>query len=173
MMNTTPVIGHPAPAFTLPDLTGKTHSLEALRGRIVIINFWSAECPWAERADRELSRYLQCWGAQVILLPIASNANETRELIAETAARRNLSLVLLDENHRVADLYTAQTAPHLFVVDASGILRYQGALDDVTFRQRQPTRNYLQMAIEALLGGRNPEIAQTPPFGCAIVRFSC
>lgn len=165
-------IGQPAPDFTLRDLSGGSHSLSALRGRIVIICFWSAECPWSERADRELMRYLPTWGEQVVLLPIASNVNETHEQLAETAARRQIPYLLVDDNHRVADLYGAQTTPHLFVVDAKGILRYQGALDDVNFRQRQPTQNYLKMAVEALLTGRDPVPAQTPPYGCAIVRYT-
>lgn len=163
--------GQPAPHFTLPDLTGRLHNLEALRGRIVIVNFWSAECPWCERADRELLHHLLNWDAQVVLLPIASNVNESREMIAAVAAKRQLPFVLLDEDHRVADLYGAQSTPHLFVVDSEGILRYQGALDDVNFRQRQPTRNYLQMAVEALIAGKTPQPAQTPPYGCAIVRY--
>lgn len=166
-------IGQPAPLFTLSDLNGRTHALDALRQKIVIVNFWSAECPWSERADRELMRYLPNWGELVVLLPIASNVNESRAQIAEAAARRRLPFVLVDENHRVADLYGAQTTPHFFVVDARGILRYQGALDDVNFRQRQPRQNYLQMAVEALLAGKNPQPAQTPPYGCAIVRFAC
>ena len=41
----------PAPDFTLSDLTGKPHTLSAYRDQVVILNFWSAECPWAVRAD--------------------------------------------------------------------------------------------------------------------------
>jgi hypothetical protein len=69
------------------------------------------------------------------------------------------------------DAYEAQTTPHLFVVDASGILRYRGAFDDVTFRQRTPTKFYLRDAVSAVLENRLPDPAETAPFGCAIVRF--
>lgn len=161
---------HPAPDFTLPDLNGNMHSLKDYRDHIAVINFWSAECPWSSRTDQELVKYLQDWGAQVVLMPIASNVNESPESVAEEAAERGLSIVLLDNNHQIADLYGATTTPHLFVVDAQGILRYQGAFDNVTFRQRTPTQKYLRTAIESLLRGKLPDPSCTPSYGCTIVR---
>jgi hypothetical protein len=70
----------------------------------------------------------------------------------------------------VADLYQALTTPHVFVIDRDGILRYAGAVDDVSFRQRRPTRFYLDEAVEALLDGQLPAVAETPAYGCTIVR---
>lgn len=35
----------PAPDFTLMDMHGQPHTLSALAGKVVILNFWSAECP--------------------------------------------------------------------------------------------------------------------------------
>jgi hypothetical protein len=58
----------------------------------------------------------------------------------------------------------------VFVIDRDGILRYQGAVDDVMFRQKIPTRFYLDEAIEALLARDLPEIQETSAYGCAIVR---
>lgn len=162
--------GNFAPDFTLPDLEGAPHTLSDYRARVVIVNFWSAECPWAERADSQLKQWLGGWGKRVVLLTVASNVNETPELIAGTARQRGLTPILLDSGCRVADAWGAQTTPHVFVVDESGILRYQGAVDDVTFRQREPKRFYLQEAVDALLAGRLPEVASTPAYGCTIVR---
>jgi peroxiredoxin len=159
-----------APDFTLPDLEGTPHALSSYRGRVVVVNFWSAECPWAERADAQLTQWLAGWGDRVVLLTVASNVNETLELIAGAARQRGLAPVLLDSGCRVADAWGAQTTPHVFVVDESGILRYQGAVDDVTFRQREPKRFYLREAVDALLRGRLPEVASTPAYGCTIVR---
>ena len=162
--------GDLAPDFTLRDLEGTPHALSKYRGRVVVVNFWSAECPWAERADSQLKQWLGGWGGRVVLLTVASNVNETQELIAEVARQRGLAPVLLDSGCRVADAWDAQTTPHVFVVDESGILRYQGALDDVTFRQREPKRFYVKEAVDALLAGRLPEVASTPAYGCTIVR---
>jgi hypothetical protein len=55
-------------------------------------------------------------------------------------------------------------------VDREGILRYRGAVDDVTFRQRAAKRFYLEEVVEALLAGRTLELTEMPAYGCAIVR---
>lgn len=163
-------INQPAPDFELPDLRGRLHRLSDYRGKIVIVNFWSAECPHSERADRSMMACLVQWGAEVELLPIASNRNESLQALEEAARSRRLPRVLLDAEHVVADLYEAVATPHVFVVDREGILRYRGAVDDVTLRHRTATRFYLEEAVEALLAGRLPDLPETPAYGCAIVR---
>ncbi len=83
---------------------------------------------------------------------------------------RRLPIVLIDADHSVADLCDAQTTPHIFVIDRDGILRYRGAVDDITFRRRKPTRFFLEEAVEALLDGHLPTLSETPAYGCTIVR---
>jgi cytochrome c biogenesis protein CcmG/thiol:disulfide interchange protein DsbE len=55
-------LGQPAPDFTLPRLGGGSFHLAALRGRPVLLNFWSVSCdpcrqemPALNRASRELA----------------------------------------------------------------------------------------------------------------------
>lgn len=163
-------INQPAPDFQLPDLQGDLHRLSDAHGRIVIVNFWSAECPHSERADRSTMACLVQWGEEVQLLSIASNRNESAQMAEEASRARRLPMVLVDADHAVADLYEAVTTPHAFVVDRQGILRYRGAVDDVTFRQRRATRFYLEEAVEALLSNRLPALQETPGYGCTIVR---
>lgn len=160
-----------APDFTLKDLDGRPHSLSDYRGHLAVVNFWSANCPWTKRADHLLLADLKTWGDSVSLLPIASNVDEDPPLLKRVSAERSIPFVLRDENHYVADLYHAQVSPHLFLVDEEGILRYQGALDDRTFRHREATRQYFHQAVEALLVGQQPQISQTPAYGCALVRY--
>jgi peroxiredoxin len=158
------------PNFELPDLNGKIHRLSDERGKIVIMNFWSCECPHSERADHALMAMSVQWAHDVAMLSIASNRSESIQSIEEAAKARRLPIVLIDAGHSVADLYNAQTTPHAFVIDREGFLRYRGAVDDVTFRQRKPTRFFLDEAVEALLEGRLPALAETPAYGCTIVR---
>jgi peroxiredoxin len=165
------LIGQPCPDFSLPDLNGSDHHLSDYRNRIVIVNFWSAECPHVARTDRSIQACAAQWGERVVVLPVDSNSNESGAAIAAVAGEHRLPLVLVDENHQVADLYGAQTTPHIFVIDPQGILRYRGAVDDVTFRHREATRYYLEEAVEALLDGRLPEISTTAGYGCTIVRL--
>ncbi|MGE5073700.1 MAG: redoxin domain-containing protein [Anaerolineae bacterium] len=163
-------INEPAPDFRLPDLYGDMVQLKDFRGKIVIINFWSCECPHSERTDRELMAMFVQWRDDVVLLPVAANRIETPQAIAEAARLRRLPPVLMDADHIVADLYRAQTTPEVFIIDRDGILRYAGAVDDTSFRQKRPTRFYVDEAVEALLDGRLPALAETPAYGCAIVR---
>ncbi len=159
-----------APDFELPDLNGRPHRLGDYRGKIVVVNFWSCECPHSERADQILRAASIRWEKEVVILPIASNRNETIQSLNEISKVRRLSIVLVDVEHSVADLYDAQTTPHIFVIDRNGLLRYRGAVDDATFRQRKPTRFFLDEAVGALLEGRLPALTETPAYGCAIVR---
>ena len=165
-------INQPAPDFALPDLHGRIHRLSDYRGQIVIVNFWSCECPHSERTDKAILSMFVQWreASPVTMLSIASNRNETAEALQAAAESRRLPAVLLDADCSVADLFNAQTTPHVFVIDRKGILRYRGPVDNVTFRQRNPTRFFLDEAVESLLDGHLPAAAESPAYGCAIVR---
>jgi peroxiredoxin len=163
--------GDRAPEFDLADLEGKSHRLADGRGRVVVLNFWSATCPWVHRTDEALVGPRNEWGERVAYWPIASNADETLAVIRKTAAERNLSVVLHDVDQHVADSYGALITPQFFVIDPEGLVRYTGALDDVTFRKRTPSRIYLAEAVSAVLEGRPPEESDTPAYGCALVRI--
>jgi peroxiredoxin len=163
-------LNEPAPDFELPDLNGNLQRLSDYRGKIVIVNFWSCECPHSERTDRSTMACLVQWGGEVEMLSIASNRSESISSVAEAANARRLPRVLIDAEHIVADLYEAVSTPQVFVVDRDGILRYHGAVNDVTFRQRKASRFFLEEAVEALIEGHLPTLEATPAYGCAIVR---
>jgi len=163
-------VNQPAPDFELPDLQGNLYRLSDHRGKIVIVNFWSCECPHSERTDRSTMACLVQWGGEVEMLSIAANRSESISSVAEAVNARRLLRVVLDAEHVVADLYEAVTTPHVFVIDKDGVLRYRGAVDDVTFRKRQATRFFLEEVVEALLEGQLPTLTETPAYGCAIVR---
>ena len=158
------------PDFTLSDLDDNAHTLSDWRGKIVILNFWSAECPWSLRADEAMASAGEEWGENVLLWSVASNKNESRAELKKSAAERGLQTVLLDSDNVVADLFEAVTTPHFFVIDEQGFLRYKGALDDVTFRQRTASRSYLLDAISAMMSGNRPDFPESAGYGCSIVR---
>jgi peroxiredoxin len=163
-------IDNPVPDFELPDLNGKIHKLSEYRGKIIIVNFWSAECAYSVRTDGLMSRWLARWGSEVVLLSIAMNRNESARSVEEAAGARGIPTVLLDAGLIVTDQYGVEITPHVHVIDRKGILRYRGAVDDVTFRQKTATRFFVEEAVDALLEGRAPELTETPAYGCAIVR---
>ncbi len=166
-------VGSEAPDFELLDvLSGETVRLSGLRGAIVVLNFWSGECAWSRLYDEYFSQRAPRWAQQDIwLLHISSNANEDANDIAEAAAELGVAgPILHDVGHTVADAYGAQTTPHIFVIAPDGRIAYQGAVDDRRFGQQEATINYLDNAIGALLLGVDPDPAETPAYGCAIVR---
>ncbi len=163
-------INFPAPDFELPDLEGRLHRLSDYRGKIVIINFWSCECPHSERTDKAIMSMFMQWRDDVAMLSIASNRSENIEALKTAAEARRLPTVIIDPLCFAADLYEAQTTPHVYVIDREGILRYRGSVDDMTFRKRTPTRFFLDEAVESLLEGRLPAVAESPAYGCTIVR---
>lgn len=164
--------GQPAPDFVLRDLEGRPHTLSHYRGRVVVLNFWSAECPWSRRADEAIHAFMETWGDRVVWISIAPNASETLDEIRAEARARHLPLLLHDSEREVTERYGAEATPHLYVLDEKGTLRYRGAFDDVTFRQKTPTRNYLKEAVDALLAGEEPVISAAPAYGCTIVYYA-
>lgn len=165
-------VGELAPDFELPDLDGQQRSLVAWRGSIVVLNFWSAECDHSVRADSVINELKESWAPEVVFGYIAPNENESDDLLRSAARDRKADPLLLDRGHRVTDLYGAASTPHLVVIDPTGFLRYAGGLDDVSIARRDPSRNYLKEAVEAVKAGRDPDPSETPPFGCAIVRHA-
>lgn len=167
------VVGIPAPDFSLVDvLTEDTHRLSDYEGQIAIINFWSPECPWSNHYDPYWAeRHAQWKSRGISLIQINSNANETvEELIAMSAEFGLPGPILRDEGNVIADVYGATHTPHVYIVDRDGLLSYVGAIDDRNFRQREASVNYLDAAIDALLAGDSPDPAETPAYGCTIVR---
>jgi peroxiredoxin len=161
-----------APDFTLPIVDGGRLSLSDLRGYIVILNFWSAECAWSRRADVLLVYRALTWESKgVRIVGIASNYNELESQIRyETQSRHLRYPVLMDFDHRVADLYRAEKTPHFFVLDRQGLARYIGALDDATQEERDARVLFLDKSVNALLNNRDPELPCTIPYGCELPR---
>ncbi|MBI5935070.1 MAG: redoxin domain-containing protein [Chloroflexi bacterium] len=159
-----------SPDFELRGLDGRLCRLSDTRGRIVIVDFWSADCPHVVRADASLRAAMKRWGGDVTLLMIASNANESPSALENASHTRGPFTVLVDAKHEVADMFAAQVTPEAFVLDRAGVVRYRGAVDDVTFRQKTATRRFVEDAVDALLRGEAPEVTEVPAFGCSIVR---
>jgi peroxiredoxin len=164
-------VNSPAPAFALPDLGSRIHRLEEYLGRIVLLDFWSGTCPWSVRADREIAKWPAGLASGVVILRLAMNADEPVEALRQTAADRHEGILLLDSDRKTTNLYGVLVTPEFFLLDRAGLVRYHGAFDDTTFRQPAPTRPYVEDALRALLDGRNPDPAEAPAYGCAIVRW--
>ena len=166
------VLGEPVQDFELLEIRGEPHKLSQYQGSLVVITFWSAECPVSKEYDAYFNGLLDRYPeGQVVVLGVDSNVNYGQEEIAGAAAERGVRFpVLRDANCAVADRFGALTTPHVYIVDEAGRLAYQGAVDDRTFRQREATINHVDAALDTLLAGETPPVTQTQPYGCTIVR---
>lgn len=175
------------PSIALRALDGKVHKLGDLRGKVVFIHFYSTKCPYEKWAMPKINKISSDYAKKgVVVLGIAANVREIgakpdpEAFKAEKAEDRPYANVrakarqegvnhdiLVDHGSVVAAKFRARTTPHSFVIDAKGIVRYDGALDnDGRGRLGNDERqDYVRLAIEAALKGKNPAVEKTRPYG--------
>jgi tetratricopeptide (TPR) repeat protein len=95
-----------APDFSLYDLSGKAWSLAALRGKAVLLNFWTAGSESSQDELKSFDRLYERWrdsGLQLLVVNVddASNADRVRAL----ARKLHLSFPILRESDDVAGIY--------------------------------------------------------------------
>ena len=122
-----------SPEFTLCDLTGKAWSLSALRGKVVLVNFWATWCPPCRKEMPDMQALYQRFGPRglVILAISDDDAGKVRDF---AAARRYTFPILLDSEHQVNRLLAVEGIPKSFLYGRDGRLVAQ-AIDRRTSRQ--------------------------------------
>lgn len=168
-----PDIGQPVPTFTLPDTGGAMHEPSGAPATVVV--FTCNHCPyalaWHERIVAVAHDYS---GRGVRVLAINPNDAERYPRDSAQAMRARVQAgqfegvpYLRDESQEVAHSYDAKTTPDVFVLDANGTLRYRGA-PDADYEDPSQNASYVRAALDAVLDGREPDPAHTPPVGCSI-----
>ncbi len=107
--------------FTLTDLQGKTWTLKALKGKVVLVNFWATWCPPCRKEMPDLNTLYQRFKDQgfVILAISDEEADKVKPFIAE----RNIRYpVMLDPGRKVNGLFQVEGIPKSFVYDREGKL---------------------------------------------------
>jgi peroxiredoxin len=170
-------VGDTAPAFQLKDLNGKNHSLADLKGKVVVLEWVNPNCPVSNRHAREktMTELNRKYGT-VTWLGINSTNPEHRDYLQPAAhqawAKENgISYpILYDLAGTTGHAYDARTTPHMFVIDETGKIVYNGAIDDdPSGRKPRPERvNYVNGALAAEQGGKTIDPASTKPYGCSI-----
>ncbi|HWC95566.1 MAG TPA: TlpA disulfide reductase family protein [Candidatus Sulfopaludibacter sp.] len=107
--------------FTLTGLDGKTYTLSALRGKVVLLNFWATWCPPCrkEMPDMEkLYRSLQAKGFVVLAV-----SDEDRETVARFEEKLKYTFpLLLDPDRKVNAAFDVEGIPKSFLFDRDGKL---------------------------------------------------
>ena len=174
-------VGHPAPAFKVDDIAGKEQSLDKYKGKIVVLEWTNPECPFVKKHYgagnmQTLQQYATAKG--VVWISVNSSAKGKEGYLDAAAAKANGAEVkshptayIIDPEGTLGKLYGAKATPHMFVIDAEGILAYEGAIDDKPTPDAadiKAAKNYVKDAVDALLAGKKPEVDQTRAYGCSV-----
>lgn len=157
-------VGQAAPDFTLTDCHGKTVKLSELKGKVVVLEWISFDCPVSLQCSPTMKKTAEMYGAKgVIWLGVDSTNFHKAEDNATFIKDKSLPYTILsDFDGATGRAYGAKTTPHMFVIDKSGVLAYAGAIDD------QKERNYVAEAIDALLADKPVAVSETKPYGCSV-----
>jgi peroxiredoxin len=166
----TATVGQPAPAFTLTDADGKTHSLAQYKGKTVVLEWTNPGCPFVVRHyDAQTMKKLAGQHKDVVWLAVNSTATNTADDSKKWAKDKGLPYpTLLDTDGKVGKVYGARTTPHMFVIDGKGVLRYAGAIDSDPKGKGGTVTSYVGDALTALAAGKAPSPASTEPYGCSV-----
>jgi hypothetical protein len=176
-----PEIGKPAPAFTLTDTSGQSHSLSDFEGKIVVLEWVNHGCPFVKKhygAGNMQKLQKEAVDQGVVWLSICSSAPGTQgHMGAEDAAAKskeagsNATAYLLDEDGKVGRAYGAKRTPEMFIVNKDGTLAYMGAIDSNPAADPatiEGATNFVSQAVGELLAGKPVSQPQTTAYGCSV-----
>jgi len=176
-----PPVDAPAPGFTATDSNGAPVSLAKFTGKTVVLEWTNDGCPYVRKwygstAMQTLQRQAAAMGA-VWLSVISSPPGEQGYAEGPRAnlltAQRNAAPahVLLDPQGTLARLFGASVTPHVFIIDAKGLLVYAGAADSIASPRIEDLAQatpYVRQALQAIADGRPVPTKTTRPYGCVI-----
>ena len=175
------VVGSPAPNFSAKDIEGKTQTLDAWRGRVVVLEWVNPECPFVRKhyGSGNMQRLQRKWiGQGVAWLSVNSSAVGKQGHLTPATAKAFLAAqhaaptqLLLDPDGVVGRLYGAKTTPHLFIIDQHGVLVYAGAIDDQPSTNPadiEGATNYADNALGEVLANKPVSISETRSYGCSV-----
>jgi hypothetical protein len=173
--------GSPAPDFKGTDSNGVQHSLSEYRGKYVVLEWANQGCPYDQK--HYLSGHIEAqqkeWTAKgVVWLSVISSAPGEQGYVTPSEENTYLkkmnaapTAALLDPTGAIGRLYEAKTTPHIFIIDPTGKLIYEGALDNKPTTEQADLKgadNYLNDALTAAMAGKPVPVTSTRPYGCSV-----
>lgn len=164
--------GQAMPEFKLRDLDGKEHSLSDFKGKIVVLEFCSHNCPYSRGTDPQLIALADRYADQgVVVIGIDSNTPNDVDSIRKYAEEKGKKYpILKDVDNVYADKVGASRTPEVFVIDREGKVAYHGAFDDRIKPENPGETPYVENAVKALLDGKPVETPTAKAWGCTIKR---
>lgn len=174
-------VGQPAPAFSAPDQTGAARSLDAYKGKWVVLEWVNHECPFVQKhyGSGNMQKTQKAATAKgAVWLSVNSSAPGKQGALDGKAAAKVTAdkgaaptAVLLDPDGKVGKAYGAKTTPHMFVIDPKGTVVYAGAIDDKPSTDQDDVagaKNYVLAALDEAMAGKAVTSASTQPYGCSV-----
>jgi peroxiredoxin len=116
------LVGQPAKDFTLKDIDGKSHSLTALKGKTVVLNFWFTACGGCVQEMPELNKVQQQWtNKNVVFLALGLDDAIRTKAFLKT---HDFNFTLLTESKDVQADYNVTMCPISMVIDKTGVIRF-------------------------------------------------
>lgn len=132
-----PLVGKPAPPITLTDLKGRTVSLAAYKGKVVVLDFWATWCgPCRIEMPRvqKLHTDLKSKGLVVLGVNVSEDPKTVKAFLAKNPSYT--FNILLDKDGKVSNQYKADAIPTLVVIGKDGKVRswFQGVREEQVLR---------------------------------------
>jgi peroxiredoxin len=170
-------LGTQAPRFSLPNVDGRTVSLDDFKGSpALLVAFICNHCPFVKHvapALAELGREYQARGTAFVAInsnDAGSFPADSPEQMVHEAENRGYSFpYLYDEDQSVAKAYRAACTPDFYVFDTDRKLVYRGQMDSSRPDSGIPVAGKdLRAALDAALAGKPVLADQKPSIGCNI-----
>ncbi|MFN8741250.1 MAG: TlpA family protein disulfide reductase [Pirellula sp.] len=140
------LVGKPAVDFELKALDGKVINLSALRGRVVVLDFWASWCGPCRKSLPVIQRIAEDFGNEAFSF-YAVNVDEEPNVVQGSAIVLGISNnCLLDPKGTISKAYGASAIPYTVVIDKEGIVRrvFVGANDEAFNTLRESISKYLE-----------------------------
>jgi thiol-disulfide isomerase/thioredoxin len=142
-----PQAGARAPGFSVRALDGRGFDLDAMRGKVVVLNFWFIGCAPCRAEIPELNRLVKEYGdKEVVFIAITSDGEaELRAFLKDVA----FNFHVIPDGGEAMGRYGLAGFPRHVVIDRGGLVRWSktGVLSDTAGAG-------LRQAIDAALGSR-------------------
>ena len=176
-----PDVGKPAPLFTAVDSNGKTWSLADLKGKVVVIETTNDGCPYVRKhynAKNMQDQQREAAAKGVVWLTSASSAKGEQGYVTAQQANDLIkgwdaapAAVLLDPQSKIARAYGATVTPHMYIIDANGVLVYKGGIDSIPSSSTSDVakaKQYVRVALGEVLTGKPVTDSSTRAYGCTL-----
>jgi peroxiredoxin len=170
------LIGEKAEDFQLKNYDGRTVSLSDYpdaKGFIIV--FTSNHCPYAEAYENRLvglyGRFAAMGFPLIAINPNAPEAAPGDNAVANARKAKEKGFpfpYLSDSLQTVFPKFGAVRTPHVFILNADRIVKYQGTIDDNAEIPSRVKKRYVEDAINLMLGGSDPITTTTKTVGCKI-----